>query len=141
MTPTVMLKGSLRVSLKKLISGGDIAHSTFTEPGEVLLAPSTLSDIVPIRLDGNQLWTCGKDAFLANTQGIIKDYKAQGLGNALFSGEGLFVYKVSGQGTLFVTSFGAIIQKNMGPDESYIVDNNRKYLEYRIPYLIHGAPF
>ncbi|KAK6530308.1 hypothetical protein TWF694_003668 [Orbilia ellipsospora] len=138
MAATVTLKGSVKVSLKKLISGGELAHSTYTGPGEVILAPASLGDIVPIRLDGNQQWTMGKDAFLANTQGVIRDYKSQGLGSAMFSGEGLFVYKITGQGVLFVTSLGAIIQKNLAPNEQYIVDNghlvawNCKYVIERI---------
>jgi len=114
MTPTVTLKGSVKFSLKKMLAGGEMAQSTYTGPGELLLAPAALGDIVPIRLDGQQTWSVGKDAFLACTQGVVKDYKSQGLGKAMFSGEGLFVYKISGQGVLFVTSLGAIIQKNVG---------------------------
>ncbi|KAF3932223.1 hypothetical protein ABW20_dc0110304 [Dactylellina cionopaga] len=125
MAASVTLKGSVKISLKKLITGGELAHSTYTGPGEVILAPASLGDIVPIRLDGNQQWTMGKDAFLANTQGVVKDYKSQGLGSAMFSGEGLFVYKITGQGVLFVTSLGAIIQKNLAPNEQYIVDNGQ----------------
>lgn len=114
MTPTVTLKGSVKFSFKKLIAGGEMAQSTYTGPGELLLAPAALGDIVPIRLDGQQTWSVGRDAFLACTQGVVKDYKSQGFGKAMFSGEGLFVYKISGQGVLFVTSLGAIIQKNVG---------------------------
>ncbi|KAK6355792.1 hypothetical protein TWF718_000174 [Orbilia javanica] len=138
MAATVTLKGSVKVSLKKLISGGELAHSTYTGPGEVILAPASLGDIVPIRLDGNQQWTMGKDAWLANTQGVVRDYKSQGIGSAMFSGEGLFVYKITGQGVIFVTSLGAIIQKNLAPNEQYIVDNghlvawNCKYIIERI---------
>lgn len=114
MTPTVTLKGSVKFSFKKLIAGGEMAQSTYTGPGELLLAPAALGDIVPIRLDGQQTWSVGRDAFLSCTQGVVKDYKSQGFGKAMFSGEGLFVYKISGQGVLFVTSLGAIIQKNVG---------------------------
>ena len=114
MAPSVTLKGSVKFSFKKLVAGGEMSQSTYTGPGELLLAPATLGDIVPIRLDGQQTWSVGRDAFLACTQGIVKDYKSQSLGKAMFSGEGLFVYKISGQGVLFVTSLGAIIQKNVG---------------------------
>lgn len=114
MTPTITLKGSVKFSFKKLIAGGEMAQSTYTGPGELLLAPAALGDIVPIRLDGQQTWSVGRDAFLSCTQGVVKDYKSQGFGKAMFSGEGLFVYKISGQGVLFVTSLGAIIQKNVG---------------------------
>lgn len=113
MTPTVTLKGSVKFSFKKLIAGGEMAQSTYTGPGELLLAPAALGDIVPIRLDGQQTWSVGRDAFLSCTQGVVKDYKSQGFGKAMFSGEGLFVFKISGQGVLFVTSLGAIIQKNV----------------------------
>jgi uncharacterized protein (AIM24 family) len=113
MAPSVTLKGSVKFSLKRLVAGGYLTQSTYTGPGELLLAPPTLGDIVPIRLDGQQTWSVGKDAFLASTQGVEKDFKTQGLSKAVFSGEGLFVYKIMGQGVLFVTSWGAIIQKNV----------------------------
>ncbi|KAF8540573.1 tryptophan RNA-binding attenuator protein-like domain-containing protein [Trichophaea hybrida] len=124
MAPSITLKGQVKFSFKKLIAGGEMSQSTYTGPGELLLAPAALGDIVPIRLDGQQTWSVGRDAFLSCTQGVNKDYKSQGLGKAMFSGEGLFVYKISGQGILFVTSLGAIIQKNMAPGEMYIVDND-----------------
>ena len=113
MSASVTLKGNVKISLKKMLAGGEMTQSTFTGPGEVLLAPPALGDIVPIRLDGQQTWSVGKDGFLACTQGVVKDYKSQGFGKALFSGEGLFVYKMSGTGVLFITSLGAIIQKNV----------------------------
>jgi hypothetical protein len=112
MTPTITLKGQVKFSMKKLIAGGDMAHSTYTGPGELLLAPSSLGDITNIRLGGNEQWSVGKDAFLACTQGIVKEYKRQGIGKAMFSGEGMFVYKISGVGLLWITSLGAIIRKD-----------------------------
>jgi uncharacterized protein (AIM24 family) len=113
MSPTVTLKGSVHLTLKKLIAGGHITHSTFTGPGEVLLAPPMLGDITVVSLSGEQQWSVGKDAFLACTQGVTKDYKRQGIGKAIFSGEGLFVYKISGTGIIWITSFGAIVRKDV----------------------------
>ncbi|KAH0538941.1 hypothetical protein GP486_008745, partial [Trichoglossum hirsutum] len=123
MAPSVNLKGSVKFSMKKLIAGGEMSHSTYTGPGEVLLAPAALGDIVQIRLDGSQQWNVGKDAFLACTEGVNKEYKSQGFGKMMFSGEGLFVYKMTGQGIVFVTSLGAIIRKDIPANEKYIVDN------------------
>lgn len=128
MSPTVTLRGSAKFSMKKLVAGGEMMSSTYTGPGEVILAPNTLGDIAVIRLDGKILhgategdekegktpsWTVGKDAFLAATQGVVKDYKGQGISKAMFSGEGLFVYKISGMGLLWIQSFGAIIRKDV----------------------------
>jgi uncharacterized protein (AIM24 family) len=134
-----------------------MAHSTFTGPGELLLAPAALGDITNIRLTGDEQWSVGRDAFLACTQGVVKEYKRQGIGKAMFSGEGLFVYKMSGNGLLWITSFGAIIRKDVSLNgwsgrklfvltgwlqiaegERYIVDNghlvawNTKYILERV---------
>ncbi|KAH6697568.1 duf124 domain-containing protein [Plectosphaerella plurivora] len=138
MSPTVVLKGQVKFSMKKLVAGAEMAQSTFTGPGEVLLAPAQLGDITSIRLSGKDAWSVGQDAYVASTQGVICDYKRQGLGKAMFSGEGLFVYKISGTGLLWVTSFGAIIRKDLIDGEKYIVDNghlvawNTKYIIERV---------
>ncbi|KAF5017547.1 hypothetical protein F66182_10509 [Fusarium sp. NRRL 66182] len=138
MSPTVTLKGQIKFSVKKMITGGDMSSSTFVGPGEVLLAPHSLGDITTMRLTGKETWSVGQDAFLASTQGVIKDFKRQGLGKAMFSGEGLWVYKISGTGLLWISSFGAIIQKNLVDGEKYIVDNghliawNTKYVMERV---------
>ena len=113
MSPTVTLKGAVKFSMKKLIAGGEMAHSTYTGPGEILFAPSCLGDITTVRLTGSESWNVGKDAFLAATQGIVKEYKNQGISKAMFSGEGLFVYKISGIGILWISSWGAIIRKDV----------------------------
>lgn len=124
MSPTMTLKGSIKFSMKKLIAGGEMSSSTYTGPGELLLAPTMLGDISVLRLNGHETWSVGKDAFLAATQGVVKDYKNQGLSKAFFSGEGLFVYKISGMGLLFMQSFGAIIKKDVS--EVFLSPTRRK---------------
>ncbi|ORY59494.1 tryptophan RNA-binding attenuator protein-like domain-containing protein [Pseudomassariella vexata] len=138
MSPTITLKGEYKFSMKKMIAGGEVGHSTFVGPGELLLAPSMLGDITTIRLTGNEAWSVSKDAYVCSTQGVNRDYKRQGLGKAMFSGEGLWVHKVKGIGLMWITSFGAIIRKNLQDGEKYIVDNghlvawNVKYIMERV---------
>ncbi|KAF1360774.1 DUF124-domain-containing protein, partial [Lizonia empirigonia] len=138
MTPTITLKGTMKFSLKKALIGGEMSKSQYTGPGELLLAPASIGDITIIKLGGHEQWSVGKDAFLACTQGIVTEYKSQGVTKAMFSGEGLFVYKISGQGILWCTSFGAIIRKDLQKDEKYIIDNghlvawNCKYVLERV---------
>ncbi|KAI0762121.1 tryptophan RNA-binding attenuator protein-like domain-containing protein [Trametes elegans] len=123
MDATVKIRGKLKFSVKKMFTGGEMSESTFTGPGEVLLAPETWGDIVPVQLDGQTQWNIGKDAFLACTAGVARSTKSQGLGKALFSGEGLFVYQVQGTGVMWVTSLGAIFSRTLQPNEQWIVDN------------------
>ncbi|KKA31250.1 hypothetical protein TD95_002738 [Thielaviopsis punctulata] len=138
MSHMVTLKGTASFSLKKYMAGGEIGHSTYFGPGEVLLAPAMLGDVVTLRLGGSETWSLARDAFLACTQGVKKDYKRQGLSKALFSGEGWFVYKISGTGLLWMTSFGAVIRKELRDGEKYLVDNghlvawNTKYVMERV---------
>jgi hypothetical protein len=113
MSPTVTLKGAYKFSVKKLVAGAEMGHSTYTGPGEILFGPPMLGDITTIRLTGQEVWSVGHDGYLASTQGIVKEYKRQGIGKAMFSGEGLWVYRISGIGLLWVTSFGAIIRKDV----------------------------
>lgn len=115
MSPTITLKGALKFSIKKLIAAGEMAHSHYTGPGELLFAPPFLGDITTLRITGKekQQWYAGKEALMAWTQGVTKEYKNQGLGKAMFSGEGLFVVKVGGVGLAWLCSFGAIIRKDV----------------------------
>lgn len=87
--------------------------SHYTGPGELLLASSVLGDIIALPLDGHQEWKIGRDGFLASTAGVQREFKAQKLSQGVFSGEGLFIYKISGTGLLWVQSFGAIIRKDV----------------------------
>ncbi|PHH53947.1 hypothetical protein CFIMG_002964RA [Ceratocystis fimbriata CBS 114723] len=138
MSHSVSLKGTASFSLKKYVAGGEVGHSTYSGPGEVLLAPAMLGDLITLRLSGSETWSLARDAFLACTQGVKKDYKRQGLSKAIFSGEGLFVYKISGTGLLWITSFGAVIRKELQDGEKYFVDNghlvawNTKYVMERV---------
>lgn len=138
MSNSITLKGAFKFTVKKLVSGTEMGSSTFTGPGELLVGPPMLGDITSIRLTGSEAWSVGHDGFLACTQGVIKEYKRQGLGKAMFSGEGLWVYKIRGTGLLWISSFGAIIKKDLVEGEKYIVDNghlvawNTKYVLERV---------
>lgn len=50
MQPTVQIRGNLKFSFKKMVTGGEMAESNYTGPGEVVLAPEVWGDIVPVRV-------------------------------------------------------------------------------------------
>lgn len=108
MSPSVTLQGKIKVSMKKLFTGGEMAESSYSGPGTVSLAPTLFGDIVPLQIGQGQTWKVGKDAYLAATSGIERTTKSQGLGKAFFSGEDLFIYNVTGNGIIWLTSYGAI---------------------------------
>lgn len=119
-----------------------LSESTFTGPGEVLVAPETWGDIVPIHLDGHTQWSVGKDAYLACTIGVTHKPKPQGVGKALsmssprgpaheygvveiltllaVSGKFLSAFNLIGAGIMWVTSLGAIYSRTLQPGEQWI---------------------
>ncbi|KAL3430485.1 tryptophan RNA-binding attenuator protein-like domain-containing protein [Aspergillus tetrazonus] len=142
MSPTMTLRGNLSFTFVKLIAGGEMAMSTYTGPGELLIAPTLLGDITVIRLTEGKDWMVGRDAFLAATSGVKHEHKAQGLAKTLFSGEGLWVYRFYKTGLLWVQSFGAIIKKDLADGESYFVNNGHLVAwncDYRLERVASGG--
>ncbi|KAI9927737.1 hypothetical protein MW887_002589 [Aspergillus wentii] len=142
MSPSMTLKGTVSFGWKKLLAGGEMTMSNYTGPGEVLLAPSVLGDITVLRLNGSEEWKIGRDAFLASTSGVRHKHQTQGLTKGVFSGEGFFVYKITGTGLLWMQSFGAILKKELADGESYFVDNGHLVAwncDYKIERVASGG--
>ncbi|KAK3708898.1 hypothetical protein LTR37_011228 [Vermiconidia calcicola] len=138
MSPTVTLQGKMKVSMKKLFTGGSMTESSYTGPGLVALAPTLFGDIVTLQIQQGSTWNVGKDAYLASTNDVVKDTKSQGLGKAFFSGEDLFIYNFTGEGVAWLTSFGAIETKHLGQGEQHVVDNGH-LVAWNCKYAIEKA--
>lgn len=127
MSPNVELqsqmKGGLMGALKRSVVGESVFISTFTAhggPGEVTLAPPSPGSITTLELN-NQAYYIQGGSFLAAAPTVAIDTKFGGA-KSFFSREGLFLIGASGNGTLLLSSFGAIHKKSLAPGEQYIVD-------------------
>ncbi len=123
---TGKLDGGLLGGLGRMLSGEKFFLQTiYAEKGdgEVILAPSATGDILPIELDGSVSYNIQKDGFFAGSESLKVSTKTQNLLKGLFSGEGFFIVKVEGTGTLFMSSFGAIEKIEIPDGKDYIVDN------------------
>jgi len=129
MTPTLKLeaKGAgkgLMGTLKAAVGGESLFATLFTAEGgdgELVLAPSTMGGILKMELSGNTIYAEG-GAYLAGSPGL--DLSTKGSFKAMISGEGLFLQKISGNGIVFLSSYGAVFEKILSPGETYIVDTN-----------------
>lgn len=106
-------------------------------PGWAMLAQAAPGDIQAIQLDGREEYLVQKGGYLASTEGVSFSTTWQNLAQGLGSGEGLFVLKVRGKGTVFISSFGAIHPIDLPPGRDYIIDNHHlvawpSHLNYRI---------
>lgn len=119
--------GFLGALSRKFLTGEKFFFQTLRAsrgPGEVLLAPTVPGEIIMLELDGINEYMVQKDGFLAGAEAIKLESQMQSLSRGLLGGEGFFILKVSGKGTLLLNSFGAIHKVELKPDQEYIVDNS-----------------
>lgn len=143
MSPTIDLKAKTQgkgiFGALKAVVGGEslfISEYTATGDGELVVAPSTPGDIIQIELKGNTVF-CQRGGYLCGTPEL--DISTQGSLKAMFSGEDLFLQKISGTGTVFLNSYGAVFEKELNGN-SYIVDTGHIVaFEETISYKIKKA--
>ncbi len=131
-SPTVdveskMEGGFLGALSRRMLSGEKFFFQTLRATrgaGEVLLAPTVPGDIVVLELDGVNEYLVQKDGFLAGADSVKIESKMQSLSRGLLGGEGFFILRMSGTGTLILNSFGAVHKVELKPDQEYIVDNS-----------------
>jgi len=90
--------------------------------GEVALVSAPIGDIETLEVKPNQGFIIQKSAYIASTENVDLDVKWEGFTKGLF-GQGLFMIKVTGNGILFINTFGAVDKHSLKPGETMIVDN------------------
>lgn len=115
------LKAVMIALLRKFVGGETFFVNHFSSPqgGFLWLAPALSGGIKPITLQGNaMLFSAG--AYLASIGEVDLKMRWGGL-RAILSKEGAFFVEASGNGLVWVTSYGAI--EEIYCNGSYIVDN------------------
>jgi len=129
MDATASIQGTMKGGALKALSRAFLTNESFfvttitasQKDSEVYLAPRAPGDIDVIELKNEEYLVQG-GSFLASIGAIESNAKFSGW-KGFIGGEGLFMIKASGTGTMFVSSFGGIIKKELKPGEKFIVDN------------------
>jgi uncharacterized protein (TIGR00266 family) len=87
----------------------------------ILLAPPLPGDVAVIEMRGETLLV-QSGSYLASSAGITVDTQWSGA-KTFFGSEGLIMLKVSGSGTLIVSSYGAIHPMEIEAGRQYVVDS------------------
>ncbi|UCH56879.1 MAG: TIGR00266 family protein [Candidatus Bathyarchaeota archaeon] len=90
--------------------------------GQVALGAAPVGDIQTLKVEPERGFIIQKAAYLANTENVELDVKWEGFTKGLF-GQGVFMIRVYGSGDLFINTFGAIDEHELGPGEEMVVDN------------------
>jgi len=115
------LWGFLIAFFRRMLGAETMFINEFHGPqgGELVLAPALSGHIVHKQLDGASKLFVQTGSYLASTGNIDAKVRWGGL-RALFGGEGLILLECSGQGDLFVNSYGGIVA--MPVNGRFVVD-------------------
>jgi uncharacterized protein (TIGR00266 family) len=91
-------------------------------PGQVALVAAPIGDIALLEVKPNQGYIIQKAAYVASSPSLDLDIKWEGFTKGLF-GQGLFMIKATGTGSLFINTFGAIDKHTLKPGQTLTVDN------------------
>ncbi len=118
------MAGGLVGALKRSILGGEsFFMNTFQAPatgGEMTLAPALPGDLLLVDLRGDSLLV-QSGSYIASSEGVTVDTRWTGA-KTFFAREGLFMLHCSGNGSLILSSYGAIHEMSLNPGEQYTVD-------------------
>lgn len=122
MDTNLVMKTRLRGGLGRFVTGESIFINEFTAqggPGEIGIAPGAPGDLRHVYLDDQTIYL-QNSAYVASTSGVAVESKWQGLIKGFFSGESLFLIRCQGQGDLWFSSYGGIIEIDV--TDEYVVD-------------------
>ena len=116
------IKGGLIKGIGRMLGGESLFINEFTArgtTGELYISPGVPGDIQHYYLSGKCGLMLQSSGFVACSREVEIDTKFQGF-KGFFSGESLFLLKTTGNGDLWFSSYGAIIEIPVAGD--YVVD-------------------
>jgi len=117
-------KGGFLKSLSRSMFGQEsFFMNTYTgvkDGDRILLAPPLPGDVLAVELNNESLLV-QSGSYMASSEGIQVDTKWSGA-ETFFGSEGLIMLRVSGSGTLVISSYGAIHPVELADGETFVVD-------------------
>jgi len=118
-------KGGFLKSVSRSMFGGEsFFMNTFTGSAEgdtIALAPALPGDIAVIEMVGETLMV-QSGSYVASSEGINVETKWSGA-KTFFGSEGLIMLRISGKGTLIVSSYGAIHPLELEAGQRRVIDS------------------
>ncbi|TVQ63061.1 MAG: TIGR00266 family protein [Spirulina sp. DLM2.Bin59] len=118
------VRGGLIQGLKRMLGGESLFMNEFTaqgQGGQLYISPGVPGDIHHYRLGGDRQDSLmvQSTGFVAASPTVAVDSQFQGL-KGFFSGESLFLLRLTGEGSVWFSSYGGIIE--IPVEGSYVVD-------------------
>jgi uncharacterized protein (AIM24 family) len=117
--------GGLLGGLKRVMSGTSIFLTRYEPQGSqgmIAFAAKMPGRIFPLEVGQPGGYLCHRHGWVCGTPGITTTVGFnQGLGGALFGGEGFILQKLEGQGTAWVELSGEIMDYDLAPGQTLLV--------------------
>lgn len=116
------MKGGLMKGIGRMLGGESLFINEFTakgQSGELYISPGVPGDVQHYHVSKESSLMVQSSGFVACSPEVDIDTKFQGF-KGFFSGESLFLIKVTGNGDFWFSSYGAIIE--IPVDGDYVVD-------------------
>ncbi|KAI8620911.1 tryptophan RNA-binding attenuator protein-like domain-containing protein, partial [Chytriomyces sp. MP71] len=124
-TEGTQIDGSFHFSFKNVFTGDQVAFLHLGGNGQAILSNHGLGDTIVLNVSPQYTpWVVNRHAFLCMTDNVKRESKAQSMGKAFGSGQGLWVHSYMGEGLLFLETFGAILFKDLQPGETYLIHHH-----------------
>jgi uncharacterized protein (TIGR00266 family) len=143
MSPDIQMethaRGGVLKSLSRAVLGGEsfFVNTYKSKQGgdQILLAPALPGDLSVVELH-DQTLLVQSGAYIASSEGVEVNTKWTGA-KTFFGKEGAIMLKVSGTGTLIISSYGAIHAMTLAPGEKFVVDTGHLVsFDERVDYRV-----
>ena len=119
--------GGIGKAFGRMFSGESFFQNTYTSmggPGMIAFASSFPGSIRAFDVAPGQEYIFQKKSFLAAEAGVtLSTHFQKKISSGLFGGEGFILQKVSGQGTVFAEFDGHVIEYDLNPGQSIVIDS------------------
>ncbi|MGD9695878.1 MAG: TIGR00266 family protein [Thermoleophilia bacterium] len=139
------MQGGLMKSLRRGVLGGESFFiTTYTAPrggGWVDVAPNLPGDVTEVEVGAQPLFI-QRGSYLASEDGVEIDTKWGGFKN-LFGGEGGFLIRATGRGSVLLSCYGALDRVRLADGETLVVDSGHmvafdESVEFRLRRAVAG---
>lgn len=129
MTPNIEMQtkgGGLGKMFSRAFTGESMFQNHYTAKGGqgmIAFASAVPGEIMPVQISPERSIVAQKSAFLASEVGVnFELFFQKKLAGGFFGGEGFIMQKLSGRGIAFTEFDGHIVEYDLDPGESLVVD-------------------
>jgi len=119
--------GGLKKAFGRMFAGENMFQNRYTAqggPGTIAFSSRFPGSIRPFEIRPGRELILQKSGFLAGESTIeLSVHLQKKIGSGLFGGEGFILQKVSGHGTVFAEFDGHVVEYDLAPGESIVVDS------------------